>query len=419
MLRRQALGPSARSMLILGSVASLFLALGSLGRLASSIPPAVALENGLARTPPMGWNSWYGFGCNVNQQTIRQVADALGSSGLQAAGYSYVNLDDCWAEGRKSDGTIVPDATRFPDGIAALADYVHTRGLKFGLYTDAGATTCGGRPGSLNHEQQDATTYASWGVDFVKVDWCDNQGLDAATQYAKLRDALAIAGAAYQHPILFSIADEGLSDPWVWGPATGNMWRTSDDIGIATNRWQYMLGALDENARHADAAGPGGWNDPDALQVGLGERFGPGGMTPLEERAHFSMWAIMAAPLIVSIDPRTMSEYTKQTLTNADAIAIDQDPAGIQGRLVKQDATGLLQVWSKPLQATGSRAVALFNRGREPATIAVAWREIGLSGHRATVKDVWAGTPPEVYTDRFSVTVPGHAVTLLIITTVS
>lgn len=417
MLRRDArrLPPRARRLLSAVLFACL-LALASSARPTFGLRRSVSWDNGLALTPPMGWNSWYGFGCDVDQRTVRQVADALVASGLQAAGYTYVNLDDCWAGGRKTDGTIVPDAAHFPDDIPALAGYIHAKGLKFGLYTDAGPTTCAGRPGSPNHEQQDATTYAAWGVDFVKVDWCANQDLDPATQYAKFRDALAIAGAAYQHPILFSIADEGLDDPWTWGPSTGNMWRTTDDVGLATNRWQRMLEVLDENAQHANAAGPGHWNDPDVLQAGLGEKLGPGGMTEVEERAQFSMWAIMAAPLLIAVDPRSMSDYTKQTLTNADAIAIDQDPAGVQGALIKQDQSGLLQVWSKPLQAANARAVALFNRSRDPATLTVSWRDIGLAGGTASVQDIWAGTRPQTYTDSFSTPVPGHAVTLLRIT---
>lgn len=385
-------------------------------RLAPRVPGAAALNNGVALTPPMGWNSWYGLGCDVNQQTVHETTDVLVASGLKAAGYTYVNLDDCWAGGRRSDGTIVADAARFPDGIPVLVDYVHARGLKFGIYTDAGATTCGGRPGSLNHEQQDATTYAAWGVDFVKEDWCDTEGLDPPTQYAKFRDALAIASAAYQRPIVLSICDQGLDDPWVWGPSTGSMWRTSEDVVLGRNAWQRMLEVLDENASHAGLAGPGGWNDPDVLQAGLGQERGSAGLTEVEERTQFSMWAIMAAPLIVGDDVRKISDVTKQTLTNADAIAIDQDAAGVQGTLVKQDPTGMLQVWSKPLQAPGSRAVALFNRSREPAALTVDWRDIGLRPGVATVKDVWAGTPPGSSTDRFSASVPGHGVTLLLIT---
>ena len=383
---------------------------------AARIPRVAALDNGVARTPPMGWNSWYGLGCDMKQQDVREIADALVTSGLRDAGYTYVNLDDCWAEGRRSDGTIVPDAVRFPDGIPALANYVHARGFKFGLYTDAGATTCAGRPGSLDHEQQDAMTYAFWGVDFVKEDWCDTEGLDPSVQYGKFRDALAAASATYRHPIVFSICDPALDQPWAWGPSTGNLWRTSEDIVLGRNGWQRMLEVLDENAAHASAAGPGAWNDPDNLQTGLGAKRGSSGMTELEERAQFSMWTIMAAPLIIGADPRTMSDFTRQTLTNADAIAIDQDPAGVQGTLVKQDSTDLLQVWSKPLQAPGSRAVALFNRGDEPTNLTVAWRDIRLPLGWARVKDVWAGTEPTYFFDRYSAGVPAHAVALLVIT---
>src|ERR1700730_14838642 len=191
-------------------------------------PAVLALSNGVALTPPMGWNSWYGALCDVTDDIVRGAANSIVSSGMRAAGYSYVNVDDCWQGDRSADGTITVDSTRFPNGMKSLVDYVHSRGLKFGLYTDVGATTCMGLPGSLDHEQQDADTYAHWGVDFVKVDWCDSDGLDAPLQYSKMRDALSRSGNAAHHPMVFSICTWGLDSPWTWGPSTGNMWRTGD-----------------------------------------------------------------------------------------------------------------------------------------------------------------------------------------------
>src|SRR5256886_767238 len=241
-----------------------------------------ALDNGLARTPPMGWNSWNHFGCNVSEQLIKETADAIVASGMRDAGYRYVVIDDCWEVARDAAGTLVADSTRFPHGIKALADYVHGKGLGFGIYTDAGTNTCQRRPGTYGHEEQDARTFAAWGVDYVKEDWCHAEGLDAPTQYATFRDALAKAG----RPIVFSICEWGSNDPWDWAPQIGNLWRTTGDI---RDKWTSMLSLLDLSSQHASVARPGAWNDPDMLEVGNG------GMTDDEYRAHFSLWAIIAA----------------------------------------------------------------------------------------------------------------------------
>jgi alpha-galactosidase len=355
----------------------------------------------------MGWNSWYGFSCGVDANLVEQMADAAISSGLQAAGYTYINLDDCWQGDRADDGSIAADPSLFPDGMKSVVDYVHGRGLRFGLYTDAGTGTCQGRPGSYDHEQQDANTYAGWGVDFVKVDWCHTEGLDPPSQYNKMRDALASAGAAYNHPMVYSICDWGVDSPWAWGPRTGNMWRTTGDTGDAENQWQRVLDALDKNAAHAAVAHPGAWNDPDALEVGLGS------MSEIEDRAQFSMWAMMAAPLLVSNDLRSMSDYTRATLTNADAIAVDQDAAGIQGTVVSQDSTGQLQVWAKRLSAPGTWAVALFNRSDGDSPIGFRWADIGLKAKSASIRDIWAGSNQPAATTGYSAIVPSHGVVLL------
>lgn len=359
--------------------------------------PAPPLDDGQARTPPMGWNTWNKFGCNVSEQLIRETADAMAASGMRDAGYRYLVIDDCWQVARDSAGAIVPDSTRFPGGMAQLAAYVHGKGLKFGIYTDAGRRTCEGRPGSYNHEEQDARTYASWGVDYVKVDWCHSDSLVAPTQYAKFRDAFARSG----RPIVFSICEWGSNQPWEWGPRTGHLWRTTGDIA---DRWNSMLRNLDLSSPHSAVARPGGWNDPDMLEVGNG------GMTDEEYRSHFSLWAIMAAPLIAGNDLRMMSDATREILTNREVIAVDQDSLGVQGWMIAQPSPGL-QAWSKPL-AGGERAVVLFNRTEAPAEIAVDWGTIGLAG-RARVRDLWAHADRGAFERRYAAQVPAHGAVMV------
>ncbi|HXI90851.1 MAG TPA: glycoside hydrolase family 27 protein [Blastocatellia bacterium] len=360
---------------------------------------ALAVGNGLARTPPMGWNSWNKFACNVSEQLIKEIADAMVATGMKKAGYQYVNIDDCWQVSRDSAGNIVADPTRFPGGMKALADYVHAKGLKLGIYTDAGTMTCEKRPGSLDHELQDAKTYAAWGVDYVKIDWCHTEGLDPQKQYAKFRDALAQCG----RPIVFSICNWGRNQPWTWGPATGNLWRTTGDI---QDNWASVLKILDNpSQQHAEAAGPGGWNDPDMLEVGNGK------MTDAEYRSHFSLWAMMAAPLIAGNDLRSMSQATKDILMNAEVIAIDQDAAGKQGTRIRVE--GGSEVWAKPLKQKGAVAVVLFNRGEAAADISANWGEVGLPSGKAKVRDLWAHTDRGVFTDSFKANVPPHGVMML------
>lgn len=374
--------------------------------LAAAPPPAAAqqrrLDDGLARTPPMGFNTWNKFGCNVSDELIRGVADAMVSSGMRDAGYQYVVIDDCWQVGRDTaTGRIIPDPQRFPSGMRALADYVHFRGLKFGLYTDAGRRTCEGRPGSYRFYEIDARTYAEWAVDYTKVDWCYSDSLVARTQYTQFRDALRAAGRS----IVFSICEWGSNRPWEWAPGVGHLWRTTGDIA---DRWNSFIRILDASSTHARDAGPGGWNDPDMLEVGNG------GMTAEEYRAHFSLWAIMAAPLIAGNDIRTMADSTREILTNREVIAVDQDSLGVQGWLVAQPQPDL-QVWMKPLR-DGSRAVALFNRTEAPAEIAVDWSAIGLAPGQAAVRDLWAHADRGRFRDRFAATVPPHGVVMVRIT---
>jgi len=363
----------------------------------------------LAPTPPMGWNSWNHFGCNVSSQLIRETADAMVASGMKDAGYRYVVIDDCWQVERGADGRIIPDAERFPEGMKALADYVHDRGLLFGIYTDAGRATCEGRPGSYGHEAQDARTYAEWGVDYVKVDWCNSEGLDARERYAVFRDALAASG----RDIVFSICEWGTNEPWDWGPATGNLWRTTGDIA---DRWASVLTIVDRTSQYWRSAGPGHWNDPDMLEVGNG------GMTDDEYRAHFSLWAVLAAPLVAGNDLRGLvgadgkSRVAREILTNAEVIAVDQDPLGIQGRLV-QNAHPELQVWSKPL-VDGARAAVLLNRASVPATVTVDFGRLGIRTDSARVRDLWARRDEGTFAGRYQATVPSHAAVMVRVTPV-
>ncbi len=361
-------------------------------------PPARALDNGVARTPPMGWNSWNHFGCNVSEQLIRETADAMATSGLGTAGYQYVVIDDCWQVARDRDGALVADSVRFPHGIKALADYVHGRGLRFGIYTDAGTKTCQGRPGTYGHEEQDARTFAAWGVDYVKEDWCYATGLDAPTQYRKFRDALARTG----RPIVFSLCEWGANQPWDWAAPVGNLWRTTDDI---EDKWSSMLDNLDLSAQHASVAGPGRWNDPDMLEVGNGA------MTEDEYRAHLSLWAVMAAPLIAGNDVRAMSPATREILTNPEVIAVDQDSLGVQGILV-WEVPPELQVWSKPLR-DGSRAVVLFNRSGAAARITALFHRLGLQGDSAAVRDLWAHADRGTFKGEYAAMVAPHGAAML------
>jgi alpha-galactosidase len=361
------------------------------------------LDNRLALTPPMGWNSWNHFGCNVSDSLIRQTADAMAASGMRDAGYRYVVIDDCWQVSRDARGTIVADPVRFPHGIKALADYVHGRGLKFGIYTDAGTKTCQGRPGTYGYEDQDARTYAAWGVDYVKEDWCNASGLDATTQYTKFRDALAKAG----RPIVFSICEWGSNHPWEWAPRVGNLWRTTDDI---EDRWASMLANLDQSGQHSTAEKPGAWNDPDMLEVGNG------GMTDDEYRAHLSLWAIMAAPLIAGNDVRAMSAATKAILLNPEVLAVDQDSLGKQGIIVWEPVPEL-QVWAKPLR-DGSKAVALLNRSSKADTITAYFSRAGIRTDSATVHDLWSHSEVGRFKGKYSTVVRSHSAAMLRLTAI-
>ena len=311
----------------------------------------------LALSPQMGWNSWNKFADKVNEQLIRETADAMVASGMKDAGYQYINIDDCWQGQRDAQGFIQPDAKKFPSGMKALADYVHSKGLKLGIYSDVGYKTCGGWPGSRGHEFQDALTYAQWGIDYLKYDWCNAEGLKAEGAYTTMRDALYAAG----RPILFSLCEWGDNQPWLWATNVGHSWRTTGDIcncfdcKIDHKTW-YQWGVLqiiDKQEGLRKYAGPGHWNDPDMLEVG-------NGMAVNEDRAHFSMWCMLAAPLIAGNDLRHISRETLEILTNKEVIAVNQDALGVEG--FKYSAKDGVEVWFKPL-SNDAWAMCFLNRG--------------------------------------------------------
>jgi alpha-galactosidase len=376
------------------------LALATLVAVVVRPQPAAALENGLARTPPMGFNNWNATGCTsaFNEAFVLGVADTFVSTGLKDAGYQYVNIDDCWAlPSRDSDGNLVPDPVRFPHGIKYVADYVHSKGLKFGIYSSAGTKTCNvnGFPGGLGHEQQDANLWASWGVDYLKYDNCNNQNVDAQTRYKAMRDALANTG----RPIVYSICEWGRTGPpkvWEWGADVGNLWRTTGDI---SDNWSSMISRVHADDDLAAFAGPGHWNDPDMLEVGNG------GMTATEYRTHFSLWAVLAAPLLIGSDIRSASSTTLSILKNTDVIAVDQDVLGRQGTVVS--SSGGLAVYSKVL-ANGDRAVVLLNENTAAATVSTTASAIGIGGSSSyRLKDLWSKATSTT-TGTISASVPAH-----------
>lgn len=331
----------------------------------------------LADTPAMGWNSWNTFDCNVDESMIREMADAMVESGLKAAGYEYINIDDCWHGERDAQGNIQVNKERFPSGMKALADYVHQRGLKLGIYSDAGNTTCAGYPGSRGYEYQDARTYAEWGIDYLKYDWCDTENINPIGAYTTMRDALKRAG----RPILFSICEWGDNQPWNWAQEVGHSWRVSGDIypcwdcELSWGSWSSwgVLKILDMRAdeRLRQYAGPGHWNDYDMLEVG-------NGMTEAQDRSHFTLWAMLNSPLIAGNDLRNMSDATRDILTNQDIIALNQDALGIQA--MKYLHQGELMIYVKPLEG-GDWAFMFLNRGDTPLSYTHDW------AHHFEVKD--------------------------------
>ncbi|OQR63396.1 alpha-galactosidase [Streptomyces maremycinicus] len=382
-------------------------ALTALSLAALPSPPAAALDNALGLTPQMGWNSWNAYHCDIDENKIKSAADHLVSTGLRDAGYTYVNIDDCWQRAtRDGDGNLVADPDRFPAGINALADYVHAKGLKLGIYATPGSRTCAnifdnypGQLGSLGHEEQDAQTFAAWGVDYLKYDWCRAQqdGVDPQAGFTTMRDALQTTG----RPIFYSIHREPQLPVDAWRPAVANSWRTSPDI---RDNWTTMLRNLKNNLPLNQYAGPGHWNDPDMLEVGNG------GMTATEYRTHFSLWSVMASPLLIGTDLAAIDDDALAILENREVVGVDQDPLGRQGSVLSsQDGRWVIV----KEMADGSRTVALFNETAQTQRIATDAQAVGLprtDGY--TLRDLWqhqsyntAGT--------ISAEVPAHGTVLL------
>lgn len=315
----------------------------------------------LAKTPPMGWNSWNKFGCRVNEEVVMKAAKSMVSSGMREAGYEYIVIDDCWQISRDEEGEIVVDTIQFPHGMKYLADYIHSLGLKFGIYTCAGLTTCQKRPGSRGYEFQDARTYARWGVDYLKVDWCyATPGQNSFASYSLMRDALYAAG----RPIVLSICEWGETQPWTWAKEVGHLGRTTGDI---RDNWDSMINIVDAEKPLAKYAEPGYWNDPDMLEIGNG------GMTTNEYKTHFSMWCMLAAPLMAGNDLSNMSEETMSILTNANLIAVNQDKLGQQAVCIRE--SGGYEIWIKNL-VNNEKVACLLNRSDEEKEVLVNFNRL-------------------------------------------
>ncbi len=398
------------------------------GKLSSGQPEAAEAFRELALTPPMGWNSWNPFGGNVNEEVIRHTADAMVSSGLKDLGFSYIVIDDIWQGGRDSvTGMLYPDRERFPSGIKALADYVHGRGLKFGIYSDAGNLTCGGRPGSFGYEEQDAKLFAGWGVDYLKYDYChcpdyaslNNDYKMAIARYKAMGDALRAAG----RPVVFSICEWGPRSPWLWGRETGGqLWRTSYDVADIWDKPRNetspigILTSIDVMTNLGRFAGPGGWNDPDMLVVGLKNSgfIKGGGCTDTEYRTQMSMWCMFSAPLMLGCDLRDMSPETMAIIMNRDLIALDQDSLGKQAfRVISRDG---IDAWQKPL--TGGRyAIAFLNRNSTGIKVKASCSDLELDEKTDwKIYDVWKHENVTGIKDGFSLMMQPHECQVFVLT---
>jgi alpha-galactosidase len=404
-------------------VAVCALALLSVGTVAASAenpvkngnitPVPDSVFNSLAATPPMGWNSWNKFGCNVSAKLLMKMADVMVSSGMKDAGYQYIVVDDCWQIARDENGNIVADPERFPDGIKAVVDYVHSKGLKFGLYSCAGSLTCAGRPASRGYQFQDALMYAKWGVDYLKYDWCNDEGQNAQAAYKTMSDALKASG----RPIVFSLCEWGSNNPWEWGKGIGHLWRTTGDIRAYYNvqlDWGGLgvVNIIDKEAGLYSFAGPGHWNDPDMLEVG------DTGLNYDECVSHFSMWCMLAAPLMAGNDLEFMSKETKEVLTNKEVIAVDQDKDGIQGRRFLD--FGDQEIWAKPL-SNGEIAVCFMNRGENVWNLDYTWTretiyfapKINFKTTTYTVRDLWKHQNIGTTKDAVKAAIPAHGVLMV------
>lgn len=387
---------------------------------AGPAPAQAATAQTAVPTAPMGWASWNSFAAKIDYSVIKQQVDAFVAAGLPAAGYKYINIDEGWWQGtRDSDGNVTVDTSEWPGGMSAIADYIHSKGLKAGIYTDAGKNGCGyyyptGRPaaagtGSENHYGQDMLQFSRWGFDFVKVDWCggDAEGLDAATTYKSISSAVSTAAATTGRPLTLSVCNWGYQNPWNWAPGLAPMWRTSTDIIYYGNSpsQSNMLSNFDQ-ALHPAAQHTGYFNDPDMLMVGMS------GFTAAQNRTHMALCAISGAPLLAGNDLTTMTTETANILKNSDVVAVDQDPRGLQGVKVAEDTAGL-QVYGKVLSGTGNRAVVLLNRTSSAQDITVRWSDLGLTGASATVRDLWAQQSLGTHGTSYTTSVPAGGSVLL------
>ena len=386
----------------------------------SAQPAAVSTNQMGVSPPPMGWASWNTFFSSIDSTVIKQQADALVSSGMAAAGYKYVNLDDGWWQGaRDENGNIVVDENLWPGGMKAIADYIHSKGLKAGIYTDAGKQGCGyyfptTRPAAPNtgmegHYQQDLETFQRWGFDYVKIDWCggDKEGLNQETQYKQIAAANEAATAVTGHRLVLSFCEWGTGLPWNWATGYGDLWRTSTDVLYfrQTPSLTNMFANFDK-AQQPAAQHTGYTNDPDMLMVGIN------GLSAAQNRLHMGLWSILGAPLLAGNNVATMSTETRDILTNPEVLAIDQDPRGLQGVKVAEDTRGL-QVYGKVLSGTGKRAVLLFNRTGSAANITVRWADLGLTTASASVRNAWTRTDAGTFTTGYTASVPANDAVLL------
>ena len=358
----------------------------------------------LALTPPMGWNSWNTFEVGISEDLIKEIADIIVSSGMKDAGYEYIVVDDGWeAMERDSEGNLVADSEKFPSGMKALADYIHSKGLKFGIHNCAGNTTCNGFPGGRGHEYQDARLYASWGVDYLKYDWCDHGTADAKETYKTMSDALYAA----KRPIVYSLCEWGGNKPWEWGADIAHLWRTTGDITDCYNcQGEYDMGLrfiLKLQQGLEKYAGPGHWNDPDMLEVG-----NPG-LTLVESRSHFSLWCMLAAPLMAGNDLRKMTPGILAILTNKDAIAINQDPLGKQAYLYMEHPSKLIYI--KEL-SDGDWAICWHNTGDQTYTQRITWKHFGFLDGVYEIRDIWQNKVIGTTSKEIEVDIASHDVLL-------
>ncbi|HWW03026.1 MAG TPA: NPCBM/NEW2 domain-containing protein [Candidatus Acidoferrum sp.] len=365
----------------------------------------------IALTPPMGWNSWNCFGCDVNEANVRAAADAMVASGLINHGWTYINIDDCWEAGRDPDGNVTSNQ-KFPD-MKALTDYVHSKGLKIGLYSSPGPQTCAGHEGSYKHEEQDARRYAEWGFDYLKYDWCSYGGIVPNPDHDGFMKPYRVMRAALDkapRDIVFSLCQYGMGNVWQWGAEVGgNCWRTTGDI---TDTWSSMSRLGFGQAGHEEFAGPGHWNDPDMLVVGYvgwSAKVRPTRLTPNEQYTHISLWCLLCSPLLIGCDMTKLDEFTLNLLTNDEVLDVSQDPLGRQAARIIKD--GSLEIWAKDL-ADGSKAVGLFNLGEDESPITLKWAGLGLSG-KQRVRDLWRQQDLGKFAGQFQTSVPRHGVVLV------